>query len=71
MLLELENVWLCTIYYKYNLITDDPDDDKFVDAALAGNCDFIITNNKHFNILKSIDFPHINIINIEKFKELF
>jgi putative PIN family toxin of toxin-antitoxin system len=70
MLLELENVWLCTIYYKYNLITDDPDDDKFVDAALAGNCDFIVTNDKHFNILKSIDFPHINIINIDEFKEL-
>jgi len=71
MLLELDNVRLCTIYYKYNLIIDDPDDDKFVDAALAGNCDFIVTNDKHFNILKSIDFPRINTLNIEEFNNYF
>jgi hypothetical protein len=29
------------IYYKLNVITADPDDDKFFDAAVACNADYL------------------------------
>ncbi|GHT38828.1 hypothetical protein FACS189437_00590 [Bacteroidia bacterium] len=57
-------------YYKWNLIFADTDDNKFADCALNAGADFIVTNDKHFNILKEIDFPRINVIDIETFKTL-
>ena len=69
-LLTASNVTLVTPYYRWNLIDADQDDNKFVDCAVAANADFIITNDKHFNALKSIDFPKIKILTIEEFADL-
>ncbi|MCL2651285.1 MAG: putative toxin-antitoxin system toxin component, PIN family [Candidatus Azobacteroides sp.] len=68
-LLLSPNVIKANNYYKWNLIVSDPDDNKFVDCALNAGADYIVTNDKHFNILKVIDFPKINIIDIETFKK--
>ena len=57
-------------FYKWNLISSDPDDNKFVDCALNAGADYIVTSDRHFNVLKSIDFPPIKIINIEVFKNI-
>ena len=57
-------------YYKWDLIFKDAEDNKFVDCALNAGSDFIVTNDKHFNILKEIDFPKINVVDIETFKEI-
>ena len=56
-------------YYRWNLISADPDDNKFVDCAFNAGADYIVTNDKHFNILKNIDFPKANVIRIEEFAE--
>ncbi|MBC8180569.1 PIN domain-containing protein [candidate division KSB1 bacterium] len=47
-------------------ITDE-DDNKFVDCAISSNADFIVTNDRHFNILKNIEFPKVNVINVDDF----
>lgn len=57
--------------FAWNLITADPDDNKFVDCAVAGNADFLITNDAHFEAVKRVLFPKVNIVSIEEFKELF
>ena len=57
-------------WYKWHLITADPDDNKFVDCALNAGADFIVTNDRHFNVLKNIDFPRINVIDIDTFKSI-
>ena len=57
-------------YYKWYFISVDPDDNKFVDCAISANADFIVTNDKHFNILKEIDFPRVDIIDIDTFKKI-
>ncbi len=67
---NLRNVFFTNIYYRWQLITADPDDDKFVDCAVAGGCDYIVTNDQHFNVLKTIDFPPVKVINLEEFKIL-
>jgi putative PIN family toxin of toxin-antitoxin system len=59
-----------TPYFKWNLIAADPDDNKFVDCALNAGADYIVSNDKHFNILKEINFPYIKVVNIEEFKNL-
>ncbi len=67
---NLRNVFFINIYYHWQLISADPDDDKFVDCAVAGACDYIVTNDRHFNVLKTIDFPPVKVINLEEFKVL-
>jgi putative PIN family toxin of toxin-antitoxin system len=57
MLLNLDNLTKVDVYFEWKLINKDPDDNKYVDAAIVGSADYIVTNDQHFNILKSIDFP--------------
>ena len=64
------NTLIIAPYYKWHLISADPDDNKFVDCALNAGADYIVTNDKHFNILKEIDFPKVNVIDIETFKKM-
>jgi uncharacterized protein len=65
---DLPNVHEIQVYFQWNIIQTDPDDNKFVDCAIAGNVDFLITNDKHFNSLKTLDFPKISVMNIEEFE---
>jgi putative PIN family toxin of toxin-antitoxin system len=57
-------------YFKWNLIFYDADDNKFVDCAFNAGADYIVTNDRHFNVLKSIDFPPIKVVNIETFQQI-
>lgn len=66
----LENVKKIDVHFQLNLISADPDDNKFVDCAFAGNVYFLVTDDKHYNTLKSVSFPSINVITLEEFKEL-
>ena len=61
------NVKNTEIYYNWRMIYADPDDDKFVDCSIAANADFLVTNDKHFNILKGIQFPHLKVLKINDF----
>jgi len=69
-LLLLPNVKKIDVHFHLELITADPDDNKFSDCAFAGNVHFLVTDDKHFNVLKSVPFPAINIISLDEFKEL-
>ncbi len=68
--LTSSNVFLITPYYTWKLIDADPDDNKFVDCSIAGGSDFIITHDKHFNILKSIEFPIVKILRLDELAEI-
>ena len=50
-------------------VQDDPDDDKFVEAAVAGAADYIITQDKH--LLKIKQFEGIRIVTPEEFLKFF
>jgi len=55
------------IYFKWSIITKDEDDNKFVDCALNGQANFLVTDDKHFNVLKRIGFPPIQVIRTADF----
>ncbi len=59
------------VYYRWHIITQDPDDDAFVDCAFSGNADYLITNDSDFNVLKDRKFPKINVISLEDFQTLY
>lgn len=67
LILQLKNVTLQKVYYKWGLISKDPDDNKFVDCAIAGNAHFLVSNDKHFNVLRTISFPKLSLIKADEF----
>ena len=67
---ELPNVHKVDISYKWLLIIADPDDDKFVDLAVCAKADYLITNDKHFNVLKMLPFPKIALLKLQEFGDL-
>ena len=70
-LLLLPNVIRVEVYYNMRLIFADADDDKFANCAFASNAHFIVTEDKHFKVLKKTPFPQIEVVSYEKFKTFF
>lgn len=58
-LLTLPNVEFQEIYYRWNLIAADADDNKFVDCAVAASVDCLVSEDRYFDILAEISFPSV------------
>lgn len=67
LLLESEFVELVNPYFSLHLIEADHDDDKFVDCAFAANATFIVSDDKHYDILKEISFPQLLVLKLKEF----
>ncbi|MEM6319479.1 MAG: putative toxin-antitoxin system toxin component, PIN family [Bacteroidota bacterium] len=67
----LPNIIYIQKYFFWQLIPEDPDDDKFVDCAIASGAVYLVTNDRHFNKLKKLPFPKINVLNEDEFKSAF
>ncbi len=63
-------VELFSPHYRFNLITADPDDNKFVDCAIVANARYIVTNDHHYNVLRKIKFPSVDVMNLADFLDL-
>ena len=70
LLNELPNVIAITAYYNWRLMTADEDDNKYCDCAVAANSDYIVTEDRHFDALKRLAFPPINVLSIDDFAEI-
>ena len=69
-LLELETTEIINVSYRWNLISSDADDNKFSDCAIAANADYLVSNDKDFDILKQTPFPSINLLKANNLLEL-
>ena len=69
LILNQENVQLVDPHFRMGIITADPDDNKFVDCAFAAGADYLVSEDSHFNILKSIPFPHVEVKRLQDFYE--
>ncbi len=63
---ENKNIQYYQPEFRWNFIAADPDDNKFVDCAIAANADYIITNDNHFSVLKNIPFPRVNVLTLQQ-----
>ena len=66
-ILRANNVLRVDAQFRFGLIEADVDDNKFVDCAIVANADYIVTEDSHFNVLKTIPFPKIEIIRLQDF----
>ena len=53
---------------KLDIVKEDPDDNKFFEAAIAGNAQYIISQDKH--LLRIKEFRRVKIITPEKFLKI-
>lgn len=59
-----------TPYFRFGIITQDPDDNKFVDCAITANARYVVTNDHHFDVLKGLDYPSVDVITLDGFMKL-
>ena len=63
----MDNVFNVETYFNLQVINADQDDNKFVDCAFASNAHYLVTNDKDYNVLKSLEFPKINVLKADEF----
>ena len=54
-------------YFHLDLVTQDADDNKFVDCAFVCQADFIVTDDGHFQNVSESPFPQFQIIGLDAF----
>jgi uncharacterized protein len=69
-IINLPNIEKVEPSYRWDLITVDKDDNKFVDCAIACGADYIITNDKHFRVLENVPFPKVVCVDLATFKDI-
>ncbi len=66
-ILTRKNVIRLDPHFHFDLIKQDKDDNKFVDCAIVANAKCIVSEDRHFEILKSIEFPKVDVMGIDEF----
>lgn len=67
LLLNQRNVRLVAPYFRMGVITADPDDNKFVDCAFAAGADYLVSEDSHFDVLRTTPFPQLNLVTLDEF----
>ncbi|MEM0994249.1 MAG: putative toxin-antitoxin system toxin component, PIN family [Bacteroidota bacterium] len=58
-------------YIDWNLIAEDPDDNKYVDCAVAADAFCIVSNDGHFKPYKNNEFPPLKVMTLREFEAAF
>lgn len=56
--------------FKWNLVLNDPDDNKFSDLAISSNCDYLVSNDRDFDVFSTVPFPKLVVLDLQSFLEL-
>lgn len=67
LILNKKNVSLIDPHFHMELITADPDDNKFVDCAFAAGAEYLVSEDSHFKVLHDIAFPQLNLVTLDEF----
>ena len=66
-IVESDYVEFIDPHFHVYAIFADPDDNKFVDCAFAANAAFIVSEDSHFDALKTLAFPKILVLKLKAF----
>lgn len=69
-LIVAPNVVFAEPAFRWNLVAD-PDDNKFSDLALGSNCDYLVTNDRGFNVFNTLEFPKLKVVDLATFLSFF
>lgn len=63
-ILAAPNTYFINPQNRYHLIEADPDDNKFVDCAITANAKYIVTQDRHYDVVRfnpEYDFTAVDI----------
>lgn len=69
LMLNQTNVEFLDPHFRMGIITADPDDNKFIDCAFAAGADYLVSEDSHFNVLRDLPFPQLNLVTLDEFLE--
>lgn len=69
-ILSLDNLVRQRIDYDFRLVAQDPDDDKFVNAYVAGQADYLVTDDRHFRSVLASKFPRVRVVSAAEFLDV-
>ncbi len=70
LLLMLPNIQLVHKYSYWLLIEQDPDDNKFLDCAIAASAQYLVSEDRHFQILNKFGYFGVELLKLDEFKQL-
>ena len=70
-LVSFPSVEQVQVFFHWRLIQNDPDDDKFVDCAVAAKAFCIVSEDRHFRPYKMNEHPPLRVLRVDEFKEMF
>ncbi len=59
------------VFFAFNFITEDADDNKFLNCAIAANAHYLVLNDGHFAVLDQLGFPKVNWLTLQEFESQF
>ena len=59
------------VFFNWYLIQNDPDDNKFVDCAVAAKAFCIVSEDRHFRAYNMNEHPPLRVLRVDEFKEMF
>ena len=66
-IINKKNLIKITPAWRFGLIEADSDDNKFVDCAICGRAELLVSNDRHFDILKTIGFPYVKVVKLQEY----
>jgi putative PIN family toxin of toxin-antitoxin system len=59
-------------YFRFEQVKDDPDDNKFIDCAIAAGADWLVSDDHHIlNLLREKNrFPPVPICSFDEFRKI-
>ena len=69
-LLIAPNTQFATIYFNFNMVVADKDDNKFADLFIAANADFLVSNDSQILALHKSEFPSFQVITLQEFSAM-
>lgn len=69
-LINSPHVEFVNTYYRFEMISADRDDNKFVDCAIAANATYIVSDDKHYASLRDISYPRLYVLKLLEFVEI-
>ena len=67
VLLTASNTHFQEACHKWQLIDSKSEDNKFMDVAVAVNADFLVANDRRFEVLRQVKYLRIPIISLQAF----
>lgn len=66
----MSNLQLELLKHRWNLIINDPDDNKYTDCAVAANATYVVSDDADFRVLKKTPFPSLKLLTSDEFLEM-